>query len=143
MEMFLLFVYGTLMDREVQCGLYGRVVSVGPAVLPGYGRFRDWDGYYYVDREPGAAVCGELLRLSVPELAMTDLWEEVPRYERRIEEICAGQGNPVPAQVYFAGSPRQRVPAQPGTLAAISRQEVMASVQRLRDEVAWGTHENG
>ncbi len=122
-----LFSYGTFIDQEVQHILFDRSVTVGPAILPQHNRYADADGYYYVLPEPGFNVQGELLSLSAEELVTADLWENVPDYVRVSTSVLLPNGAAVTAYVYYRSSPQAKLPAPPGTLAAVPRSQVIAA----------------
>ncbi|RAU97157.1 hypothetical protein DQG13_19525 [Paenibacillus sp. YN15] len=138
MGYYYLFSYGTFIDREVQHILFGRNVTVGAAVLPGYSRFAAEDGYYYVLPAPGCCVKGELLCLSADDLVVADLWEDVPKYVRALKTVLRENGTAVTAYVYCRSNPQARKPAPPGTLAAIPRSRVIAAAKELAAELSPG-----
>ncbi len=138
MGYYYLFSYGTFIDQEVQHILFGRIVTVGPALLLQHSRYADADGYYFVLQEPGCSVRGELLCLSADELVVADLWENVPDYVRVPVRVQLESGSTVNAYVYYRSSPQAKLPAPPGTLAAVPRQQVIAAAQELAAELSAG-----
>jgi gamma-glutamylcyclotransferase (GGCT)/AIG2-like uncharacterized protein YtfP len=138
MGYYYLFSYGTFIDQEVQHILFGRSVSVGPAFLPNYSRFADADGYYFVVQETGCQVLGELLCLSADELITADLWENVPDYVRVLVQVQLANGATLNAYIYYRSNPQAKLPAPPGTLAAIPRKQVIAAAQELAAELSAG-----
>jgi gamma-glutamylcyclotransferase (GGCT)/AIG2-like uncharacterized protein YtfP len=138
MGYYYLFSYGTFIDQEVQHILFGRIVTVGPAFLPNHSRFSDADGYYFVVQEPGCQVLGELLCLSADELVVADLWENVPDYVRVLVQVQLDNGSSVNAYVYYRRSPQANLPAPPGTLAAVPRQQVIMAAKELAAELSAG-----
>lgn len=138
MGYYYLFSYGTFIDQEVQHVLFGRSVTVGPAFLPDHSRFADADGYYYVLQEPGCQVLGELLCLAADELMTADLWENVPDYVRVLVRVQLDNGSSVNAYVYYRSSPKAKLPAPPGTLAAVPRAQVIMAAKELAAELSAG-----
>lgn len=138
MGYYYLFSYGTFMDQEVQSILFDRSVTAGIAFLPGYSRFADADGYYYVVQESGCCVKGELLCLSADELVTADLWEDVPDYIRVPTPVLRENGSAVTAYVYYRSSAKARLPAPSGTLAAIPRPRIIAAAKQLAAQLSSG-----
>jgi len=87
-----LFVYGTLIDRDLRERLIGRAVSASPALLPGYERRRG--RHYYVVKRDGARADGLLLEgLNERDFALLDRYEDVPRlYVRERVEVIDEHG---------------------------------------------------
>jgi gamma-glutamylcyclotransferase (GGCT)/AIG2-like uncharacterized protein YtfP len=88
----LVFSFGTLQYESVQRSVYGRLVPMQPDSLPGYrvGRLRITDpavieasgsdvhpALVAADPAAGSEVAGQVLELSVEELAATDEYESV------------------------------------------------------------------
>jgi gamma-glutamylcyclotransferase (GGCT)/AIG2-like uncharacterized protein YtfP len=138
MGYYYLFSYGTFIDQEVQHILFGRSVTVGTASLPQHGRHADADGFYYVLPEPGCSVRGELLCLSADELITADLWENVPDYVRVLVRVQLNNGSTLNAYIYYRSNPQAKLPAPPGTLAAVPRAQVIAAAQDLAAELSAG-----
>jgi gamma-glutamylcyclotransferase (GGCT)/AIG2-like uncharacterized protein YtfP len=82
--MYKLFVYGSLRDKGVQNILFGRNPESVPYTLKGYKLVVCEDGYYTVCINHCTFVYGQILTLTGEELAICDMWEEVPVYERRL-----------------------------------------------------------
>jgi gamma-glutamylcyclotransferase (GGCT)/AIG2-like uncharacterized protein YtfP len=87
-----LFAYGTLLDPSLQRLLFGAELSRCPAVIPGWTRRVGADGYLFIRPFVGERVDGQLLTLSNKQLAIADLWEEVPLYNRERVTVCTSQG---------------------------------------------------
>jgi gamma-glutamylcyclotransferase (GGCT)/AIG2-like uncharacterized protein YtfP len=75
-----LFVYGTLQDPATQQHLIGRIPESEAAVLPGYHKHTD-SMYPVALPQEGAAVDGQVLRVTPEELAILDKYEG-DAYER-------------------------------------------------------------
>lgn len=93
-----LFVYGTLMEEQVQMMVLGRVVPGEPDRLLDYKKYPIKLGcnvYPIVKPEPGQAVEGVVLQLTPAELQRTDQYE-TSAYQRKKVTLASGR----PAWVY-------------------------------------------
>ena len=73
-----LFIYGTLLDPEIQQHIIGRIVPTTPATLDGFvKREINLDGIVYPRIEPlhGETVAGAVIELTEMELAFVDHYE--------------------------------------------------------------------
>lgn len=124
------FAYGTLRDPEYQFALFGRVLPMRPASLPGWLAVVAEGGYLSLVRSGGESAAGDLLALDAAALALADAWEEVPLYERLPVEVRSG-GATVAAFVYVRPTAsRERAPV--GALAALDRATVLATIRTFR-----------
>ena len=102
-----LFVYGTLLDPQVQQMVFGRPVPGHPDRLPGFvRRERSVAGRYAeVVRDPAkeAGVSGQRLVLDGPELARADVYE-TSLYYRELVELASG----LKAWVYLAARGKKK-----------------------------------
>lgn len=88
MREFLLFTYGTIGDPEFFEGLLKRKAAYQTAQLSGYQCLLNPDtGYLFVKPAIGKQVFGKLVAVTEQELAILDLWEEVPMYRRELQTV--------------------------------------------------------
>jgi hypothetical protein len=102
-----LFVHGARLDGELRARLIGRAPAWIPATLHGYIRRRG--RYYHIVAEAGGEVAGLVLTcIAAPELALLDIYEEVPKlYTRELVTVRTGAGMPLAAWCYLpAGAGR-------------------------------------
>lgn len=101
-----LFVYGTLLDPQVQHLVFGRLVPGQPDSLPGFlKRERSVEGRYpevVPDPGGGSRVSGQCLVLEPPELARADVYE-TSLYYRKLVVLESGTR----AWVYLASPPKK------------------------------------
>lgn len=74
----LLFVYGTLKDKEIRTLLLGREVESQEATLKDYAVYVDKSGYYFLKEEKGSYAKGLILHITEEDLKKIDQWEEAP-----------------------------------------------------------------
>lgn len=89
----LLFVYGTLKDKDVQKLLFDKELNFIKARLSDWAVFEDDDGYYYISRSKGDVVEGLVLELNIKQLEIADKWEEVPIYNREKVKVIINEPN--------------------------------------------------
>lgn len=108
-EPYPLFVYGTLLDPQVQQLVFGRLVPGQPDSLPGFAmRERSVAGRYaevLPDPATDARVCGQRLELEAPELARADVYE-TSLYYRELVVLESGRR----AWVYRANHNKKETP---------------------------------
>jgi hypothetical protein len=86
-----LFVYGTLLDPEVQRALFDRDIPGDPAILEGWAVYRSrTDGFLFIKPSGSDRASGLVLLLSPDELRIADAWEDVPLYQRERVTVAAG-----------------------------------------------------
>lgn len=96
-----LFTYGTLRDPEIQQILFGHRCPAEAARLPGWLLCAsDADGYLFIRPEPTATVVGAVIELDATMLAITDQWEEVPRYQKEKVQVVNADGTSREAWAY-------------------------------------------
>ena len=100
MDKIYLFTYGTLSDPEYTQLLLNRLPVYANACLPGYNLLiHPGNGYLFVTKNPDKHVQGQLLEITPAELKLTDLWEDVPLYQRELLPVTKC-GRKVNAFVY-------------------------------------------
>lgn len=82
----LLFVYGTLLDKEIRTLLLGSIEKVQPAILQNHAIYTD-NGYNFLKKENGTDIYGAVLSLTTQQLLTADQWEEIPFYRRQKIEV--------------------------------------------------------
>ena len=104
-----LFVYGTLLDPQVQQMVFGRLVPGQPDSLQGFAiRERSVAGRYaevFPDPAREARVSGQRLELEAPELARADVYE-TSLYYRELVVLESG----IRAWVYRAARDKKQSP---------------------------------
>ena len=104
-----LFVYGTLLDPQVQQMVFGQEVAGQPDRLPGYEkRERSVAGRYpeiVPVAQEGALVQGQRLELGAAGLRRADAYETT-MYYRKLVELESGAR----AWVYLASPPKKTTP---------------------------------
>jgi gamma-glutamylcyclotransferase (GGCT)/AIG2-like uncharacterized protein YtfP len=89
----LLFVYGTLLEPEIQREAFGRSTRGEPDLLFGYERkeiFLHGETYPIIMRQAGARVPGRVLSLTTEELKRLDKYED-PIYQRIAVTLNSGR----------------------------------------------------
>jgi gamma-glutamylcyclotransferase (GGCT)/AIG2-like uncharacterized protein YtfP len=81
-----IFAYGTLLDEKVQWRVFGRVIELIPARLPGWGLVLGAvrGGFRGIVPAPGGETAGALLKIDSRELALADRYEDAPQFYRRL-----------------------------------------------------------
>jgi len=101
MDKIYLFTYGTLSDPEYTQLLLNRLPVYTEACLPGYNLLiHPGNGYLFVTKDPDQQVPGQLLEVTPAELKLTDLWEDVPLYQRELLPVTKKSGQQIKAFVY-------------------------------------------
>ena len=111
----LLFAYGTLQIPDIQLATFGRMLrgekdeAVGcerevitipdPEVIAATGRAEHLNLRF--DVKPDARVPGTVLEVTEEELALSDSYETIARYERR--QVALASGRTAWAYVYSSG----------------------------------------
>lgn len=96
-----LFVYGTLVDPDVQRRVAGRTFTAIPAILDGYRRIEEPERYAFIEACAGESVDGALL-LDVDATSLgrfDDYEDEGHLYHRRSVSVLA-DGNRRTAEAY-------------------------------------------
>lgn len=117
-----LFVFGTLLDRDILSFVIGRPVDPGalePARLRGFRRVRvEGASYPMLVPDPGGCVEGALWRpRGAADLARLDAYEG-PAYRRARVEVDTVAGGRVPAEAYRAVPGALEPTDEPWELAA-------------------------
>ncbi len=121
----LLFVYGTLKDEEMRRALFETQVPCEPARLRGYSLQSD-GGFFFASPHPDGMIRGFVLSLTETQLALADLWEDVPFYSRvRVRlELLNGEGE---AWVYVRLGVEGRI-VNPEEVSSLPRDEVFKMI---------------
>jgi gamma-glutamylcyclotransferase (GGCT)/AIG2-like uncharacterized protein YtfP len=121
----LLFVYGTLKDEEMRRALFETQVPCEPACLRGYSLQSDGE-FFFAFPHPDGLIRGSVLSLNEPQLALADLWEDVPSYSRVrvMVDLHDGEGE---AWVYIRLGVEGRI-ASPEEVSSLPRDEVLKMI---------------
>ncbi|HKJ42637.1 MAG TPA: gamma-glutamylcyclotransferase family protein [Sunxiuqinia sp.] len=93
MTIIQLFVYGTIGDAEIFERLLKRAPVYQPARLKDYQLFvHPENGYLFVKPAPDEVVEGKLVSVDEKELALLDLWEDLPLYQRELLTVKSENG---------------------------------------------------
>lgn len=95
-----LFSYGTLQEEEIQRILFNGPVRMVKAALMNWRIYTDAGGFHFIREERGFKVFGSILHITKEQLAVADLWEEVPAYERFITDADMEGGGTTKVWVY-------------------------------------------
>ncbi len=129
-----LFSYGTLMDVDIQMELYGEYLPMQVASLSHWAAFVGQNGYLFAKPLQNAKIEGMLLQLNEKQLSITDLWEQVPLYQRERVHCVAMDGKEIPAWIYT----KRKTDGMRhyGTqIAALEKEEILQEAAALRTEV--------
>lgn len=83
------FVYETLLDKNLRKKLFKRDVKSKKAILPDYTEVDEGKGYHTISYSKGSVVKGEILFVTESEMKMLDDWED--RYNRTEETLESGE----------------------------------------------------
>jgi gamma-glutamylcyclotransferase (GGCT)/AIG2-like uncharacterized protein YtfP len=109
-----IFAYGTLLDEKVQRRVFGRVIELIPARLPGWEIVRGAvrGGFAGIVPAPGGETSGAMLKIDSRELALADRYEDAPQFYRRLRVTARAGRHPVRTWVYVPSG---------GTSAGVAR----------------------
>lgn len=129
----LLFVYGTLKDKDVQKILFEKELNCKEARLYDWAVFEDVDGYYYISRSNDDVVEGLVLELNAKQLEIADKWEEVPIYNReKVQIVIDETGSKETVWVYTKYKSENYKKVLDKTISNKSKDEVLDEVQRFK-----------
>jgi gamma-glutamylcyclotransferase (GGCT)/AIG2-like uncharacterized protein YtfP len=113
------FAYGSNMSVPMMRQRCPGARHHGGAILPGYRVIIMRQGYASIVRAPGACVHGILWRLTAPDRAALDAYEDVAGglYRAATMRVVTNRGS-IPALVYVGAAPLRGVP-RPGYLELI------------------------
>ncbi|MCX7998095.1 MAG: gamma-glutamylcyclotransferase [Leptospiraceae bacterium] len=127
---YLLFVYGTLKDTEIQKLLLGREVKTERAILRDHAVYVDKSGYYFLKKEEGSFAKGLILHVTEEELRKIDLWEEVPEQYYRVSVTAQVNEKEVDCFVYLKDA-ESEIRAPEEEIANVPKEKILEEIRRL------------
>ncbi len=129
-----LFSYGTLRDADIQAALYGECLPMQAASVAHWAVFVGEDGYLFAKPLQNAKIEGMLLQLDEKQLAITDLWEQVPLYQREMVRCVTAEGRETLVWMYTKRE-TQGVRHHGTQIAALEKEMILQEAAELRAEV--------
>lgn len=125
----LLFVYGTLKDKEIQKLLLGRELESEEATLEDHAVYVDKSGYYFLKEEVGSYTKGLILHITEEELKKIDKWEEVPIDYYRKKVTATVKEKLVDCFVYLKDAESNQR-ADEHKIAEIPKEKILKEIQK-------------
>lgn len=113
--------------------LFGEAVPSQPSALSEY-RLECGDGFLFATPHSDSCVEGLVLSLTNDQIALADLWEDVPLYSR-IKTVVKSLSGPLEAWVYVRPSaPTGHLPPDPAFVTTFPRPTILRMMRSLHRE---------
>jgi gamma-glutamylcyclotransferase (GGCT)/AIG2-like uncharacterized protein YtfP len=81
------FAYGCLKNKRIQSILFGKELKMVPAKLNDWILYTCPEGYFGITPNKGFFVEGYIIDIKKKDLKISDLWEEVPTYQKEYLDV--------------------------------------------------------